>query len=623
MFKRGKSSNKIPLGEAIRLGMRGYFLWWKKYPMMLISSVLCSVVGALTPYVEIYLTAKIINEIAGNRDANTLLQLVLITLFSTIALALINSGLSRWEKYEYAGQWHKRNKLYTDKLLSMDFCDVDDPHIHNLLVQIKQNEDWFGWGLGMLLQSFKSLIQSLITIVGAIALSISLFTFSVPDSAGKLVILNNPLFIILIIAVMLNVTLLVPFLTNKANSYWANFADDVKMCTQFESYFKNLPQNLSLALDIRTYRQDILSEKYFEDSVSLADRSKKTLASMRLFHSASTAVSYVFTAIVYLFVCLKAWGGAYSVGSVTQYIAAITAMSNGTAGLFKFFGDMQNNAPFIKKVFEFFDAPNSMCKGNIPVDPCPENKYEIEFRNVSFKYPAADNYALKNISLKFNAKQRLAVVGQNGSGKSTFIKLLCRLYDPTEGEIYLNGIDIREYNYQQYIDIFSVVFQDFKLLSYGLGQNVSASIEYDEDKVNECLDKAGFGERIKTLPKGLDTYLYKDFADDGVEISGGEAQKIALARALYKNAHFLILDEPTAALDPVSEFEIYNRMNGIAGDKTVIFISHRLSSCRFCNDIVVFHEGKLIQRGSHNELVSDESGKYYELWNAQAQYYNN
>jgi ATP-binding cassette subfamily B protein len=169
--------------------------------------------------------------------------------------------------------------------------------------------------------------------------------------------------------------------------------------------------------------------------------------------------------------------------------------------------------------------------------------------------------------------------------------------------------------------VFGVVLQDFSLLPFTLSQNVAASTEYKKDRVHECLSLAGFDTRLETMPNGLDTYLYKNFDEAGVEPSGGEEQKIALARALYKNAPFIVLDEPTAALDPIAEYEIYTRFNAIVGDKTAVYISHRLSSCRFCDDIIVFHEGSAIQRGTHDELLIDVSGKYHELWNAQAQYY--
>ena len=215
----------------------------------------------------------------------------------------------------------------------------------------------------------------------------------------------------------------------------------------------------------------------------------------------------------------------------------------------------------------------------------------------------------------------MAVVGENGSGKTTFIKLLCRLYDPTEGEILLNGIDIRKYRYDEYMQLFSVVFQDFQLLSQPLGNNVSGNLNYDRQRARNALEDAGFGERLETLPQGLDTMLYKEFGENGVEVSGGEAQKIAIARALYKDAPFIILDEPTAALDPIAEAEIYSKFNDIVTDKTAIYISHRLSSCKFCDEILVFHQGAVIQQGTHENLLAEETGKYHQLWHAQAQYY--
>ena len=209
-----------------------------------------------------------------------------------------------------------------------------------------------------------------------------------------------------------------------------------------------------------------------------------------------------------------------------------------------------------------------------------------------------------------------------GSGKTTFIKLLCRLYDPTEGEILLNGIDIRKYNYAEYMMIFSVVFQDFKLFALKLGENVAGKVDYDKALATDCLEKAGFSDRLAEMKDGTDTYIYKDYNKEGVDISGGEAQKIAIARALYKDAPFIILDEPTAALDPIAEADIYSKFDEIAGDKTAIYISHRLSSCKFCDEIAVFHEGSVVQQGTHAELAADENGKYYELWHAQAQYYS-
>jgi ATP-binding cassette subfamily B protein len=201
------------------------------------------------------------------------------------------------------------------------------------------------------------------------------------------------------------------------------------------------------------------------------------------------------------------------------------------------------------------------------------------------------------------------------------IKLLCRLYEPTEGFITLNGINIKEYEYEEYLKTFAVVFQEFFLMALPIGQNLATALEYDPQQATAALEKAGFAERLKELEHGLDTVLYKHTDENGVNISGGEAQKIALARAIYKNAPFVVLDEPTAALDPIAEFEVYSKFNDLIAGKTAIFISHRLSSCRFCHRIAVFHQGEIIQHGTHEALLQTAAGKYHEMWHAQAQYY--
>lgn len=344
---------------------------------------------------------------------------------------------------------------------------------------------------------------------------------------------------------------------------------------------------------------------------------KRGLAIVYLQRLAS--LSALITGFAYLFTCLKAIGGAFGVGSITQYVGAVTALAENVNLLLQAYGNMKANAEHMEKTFAYLDIPNAMYQGSLTTEKRRDRKYEVEFKDVSFKYPGSEHWALRHVNMKFKVGKRLAIVGENGSGKTTFIKLLCRLYDPQEGQILLNGIDIRKYRYDDYMNIFAVVFQDFQLLCQPLGANVAGNMEYD--RAYKALVDAGFGDRLKTMEKGLDTVVYKDLSDEGIEVSGGEAQKIAIARALYKDAPFLILDEPTAALDPIAEAEIYSKLDKIAGDKTAIYISHRLSSCKFCDEIAVFHEGKVIQQGTHAELTAEENGKYYELWNAQAQYY--
>lgn len=322
--------------------------------------------------------------------------------------------------------------------------------------------------------------------------------------------------------------------------------------------------------------------------------------------------------IKHIYAALK---GGITVGSIAKYVTCIMLLVETLINIVTTTQQALYNNHYLKRYFSYFDIPNNMYQGSLTVEKRDDNEYYVEFRNVSFKYPNTEAYALRNVNLKFKIGEKLAIVGMNGSGKTTFIKLLCRLYDPTEGEILLNGVNIQKYDYDEYMSVFSVVFQDFSLFSFKIGEVVASSKTFDENKVRECLVKANFGDRLHEMPEGIHTYLYKGYDQSGIEISGGEAQKIALARALYKDSPFILLDEPTAALDPISEYEVYSNFNAISGDKTTVYISHRLASCRFCNKIVVFDDGQIVQHGSHEELLSDVSGKYHELWNAQAQYY--
>lgn len=240
----------------------------------------------------------------------------------------------------------------------------------------------------------------------------------------------------------------------------------------------------------------------------------------------------------------------------------------------------------------------------------------------SHGHPKAENYALKNLSLKVNAGERLAVVGLNGAGKSTFIKLLLRLYEPTEGEILLNGVNIREYDKRSYYRVFSPVFQDVELFAFPLAENVSMQSpeKTDKKRAEDCLKAAGFGEKLSELPNGVDTEILKVIHDDGVDLSGGEKQKLALARALYKNAPVVVLDEPTAALDAIAESRLYNDFDKLIGGSTAVYISHRLSSTQFCKNVAMFKDGELCEYGTHESLM-EKNGAYAEMFRLQAQYY--
>ncbi len=323
---------------------------------------------------------------------------------------------------------------------------------------------------------------------------------------------------------------------------------------------------------------------------------------------------------VFIVTAAKAFLGVFGIGNFILYRGTVDRFVKAITSFSTIVTSIRENNEYLLNLYRFLDLPDQMYHGTLAVEKRDDIDYEVEFRNVSFRYPNTDTWVLRDVNMKFRIGDKLAIVGENGSGKTTFIKLLCRLYDPTEGTILLNGIDITRYRYDEYLSLFSVVFQDYKLFQFSLAANVTGSFDYEEEKVRECLVQAEFGSKLAELEKGIDTVLGRDYENDGIDLSGGEEQKVALARALYKNAPFMVLDEPTAALDPIAEAAVYESFQRLVAHKTAVFISHRLSSCRFCDDIIVFDHGRLVQRGSHETLAALD-GKYRELWNAQAQYY--
>lgn len=625
MENNGKKE-KLSYRQGWRFTLRAWKILWKLSPALFLSKAAAYAVKALRPYAAIWLSARLIDELSGARDPKRLFWWVLLLLVSGAALMLAEGILLRWSEYEASRNEQMSERIFMEKMIALDYADIDRQYVYDLYYQIRQNENWAGWGGRYAVQYiFEGVITSVSQIIGGLALSVSLFTLKVP-AGSKMEFLNHPLAAVFMAALMLVFAAAVPFCSSRADQYKTKCAAEIRMGNRLFSFFGFMCQDRARAVDLRIYRQQenvstahlMSNETGFTPQSSLA---KYARGAEGIWRAASYGIAALLTGAAYLFVCLKAWGGAFGVGMVTQYVGAITALFTGLSAFLREFARMRTNGEFLRDYFEFLDIPNQMYQGSLTTEKRTDRQYEVEFRDVSFRYPGTQQWALRHVNMKFRVGSRLAVVGVNGSGKTTFIKLLCRLYDSTQGQILLNGIDICKYRYQDYIDLFSVVFQDFRLLARPLGENVAGTMAYEKERVTDCLNKAGFEERMGAMEEGLHTYLYKDLDENGVEISGGEAQKIAIARTLYKDAPFLILDEPTAALDPEAEAEIYTKFDEIAGDKTAIYISHRLSSCRFCDEIAVFHEGQVIEQGTHEELVSDRNGKYYELWNAQAQYY--
>ena len=615
---------KVSMRKAIAMHIRAIKELHSVTPNFFPVLTLYCILGAITPYVTVFFSAQILRELAVLRRADVLWQWVIAGVLCAAVAAIGKALLNRRSNSLLNDLYGRKELLFIHKMFSLDFSELDKQENHDLRAQIQQNENWSGWGLMQVVEPYTGAVSSIIGLLSGTALTISLFTSPVPESAGWLTVLNNPVFILILATLMIVISILAGRLSAKSMDCWSEFAEEATMGNRLFGHFGFIGLDTKRSVDIRMNNQQNLVKAYWTANSSFGvdgPFGKAARGKMGIYASLGVCITAIITGFVYVFTCLKAWSGAFDVGSITQYVGAATAMVTNVFALTDLLGIMKTNAPYLEKTFEFLDIPNAMYQGSLTTEKRADRQYEVEFKDVSFKYPGSDIWALRHVNMKFKVGKRLAIVGENGSGKTTFIKLLCRLYDPQEGQILLNGIDIRKYRYDDYMSIFSVVFQDFRLICQPLGNNVAGSIEYDRERVKKALIDAGFGDRLASMDKGLDTMIYKNLTEDGVDVSGGEAQKIAIARALYKDAPFIILDEPTAALDPIAEAEIYGKFDEIAGDKTAIYISHRLSSCKFCDEIAVFHEGGVIQHGTHAELVADETGKYHELWNAQAQYY--
>ena len=608
---------KMPITKRISVTMRGFSILKQYCPGLAQGKAMYELINSIQPFVSIWFTAQIVNEISSQRRLKTILLYVLGAVLINFICALLKSIINHVCNEKESQMWSWFGKVFSDKQMSLDFVDLENAAVQHQRQEAEENLYMFGNGLAQLFWGISALVRTLVYIVLSLVMTVSLF---ISTSGNRFI--DHPIWIGIILVCIMVGGLSKSKATISENDVFMEYCKNTVWFNRVFMFFgKELYMNPEKAKDVRIYSQNTVAEKMLDKLITHERDNQSDITKMALYPAIAQIIIGLANAVCYLFVAIKALFGAFGVGSIVQYVTVLSRLGEGLQELMYILSDNEVYCTHLQNLFDYLDLPNHMYQGSLTVEKRDDNEYYVEFRDVSFKYPNTDTYVLKHVNLKFKVGEKLAVVGMNGSGKTTFIKLMCRLYDPTEGEILLNGVNIKKYDYNEYMSIFSVVFQDFRLFSFSLGQNVSDSASYDREKVIECLKKAGFAERLNSLPNDLDTFLYKDIDADGVEISGGEAQKLALARALYKNTPFIILDEPTAALDPISEYEVYSKFNEIAGTKTAIYISHRLASCRFCDKIAVFHEGEIIQIGIHEELLADSRGKYYELWNAQAQYY--
>lgn len=588
----------------------------RKQKKIVLNMTCAAVLEAVRPYITVVLMGFLLDQVYAGAQLGELLGYALGALFVNMLLQMLQAWTR--ESFNRKNEYIKEIEAgyLNEKALKMDYEYLEDFHVQELRFR-GQNHSSLGT-VGWMLYQLEFLITSVVSIF--ISLCILLPLFAGKSGAGEGFIASWQsaaiLFCLLGAMIVFNYKLSLGY-----TARLKEMEDDMAREYNQLDYYMDIMSRPDAQKDLRIYGQQKI---ILEDTEKSAERMKQgEKAQTRLFvrkQLIGRSFSDLSGLLVYLFTGLRAYAGVISVGGVVTYASSILQFSKAAARLADSMGYMKQVALYARDYGEYMDLGKGKKQGVKKLEEPGEGELSVEFEHVSFRYPGSEEYVLRDLNLKLDIGKRMAIVGKNGSGKTTFIKLLCGLYDVTEGCIRVNGVDIREYDHQEYCKLFSVVFQDFKLFSFPLGENIAGNTQADEGRVKDALERAGLGELPEKLEDGIYTYVDREFDDTGVVFSGGEKQKIAIARAIYKDAPFVIMDEPTAALDPLSECEVYAGFDKIAGGKTAIYISHRLASCRFCQDILVFDGGRVVQRGSHFELEKEE-GLYREMWNAQAQYY--
>lgn len=486
-----------------------------------------------------------------------------------------------------------------DRTMNMDFEHTENPEALDALQKAQEGMSWYSGGIVGVLGAVFSLINNAAALLGVSVIILFTCPWLLPVQVAALVIIT-----------LFNAK------NNKIDR--ESFLELAKSNRIFGYVFWQLA-DFKLGKDIRLYNStDMMCDKaqYYADEQ--VDIWCKTERRKRKNSWGMDAVNALRDGISYFYIGFLAVTKVITVGDFSMCVSAAGTLYWSLYGVVSGIQQITQKCSYAHRYLEFMRYPAAMAKGTLPVK---QGEHTIEFRHVSFKYPRSEKLVLRDINLTIHSGEHLSVVGLNGAGKTTFIKLLCRLYDVTEGEILVDGVNITEYSDEEYRRLFSVVFQDFQLFAFSLRENIAFGEQADDAELERVLKLAGMWEDVQKLPNGLDTMLYKSFDENGTDLSGGQRQKTAIARALYRNAPVVILDEPTAALDPVAEYEIYRQFSTLVGGKTAVYISHRLSSCKFCDRIVVFAEDTIKESGTHDELVAINGGIYAKMFAEQAKYY--
>lgn len=579
-------------------------LAWSVSPAYMLLLLLQSVAGAAKTLLNVILPMFLVNELTGERQMERILLSVALIVANNVGMTLLDNILNRFCSVLQVKSSNEMLKLMSEKVMNLEYSYLENPKYLDLKERAIFAINNQGAISQMTTMIFQTLSQAL-TMTGLLAILATL----------------GP---VLIVALVVG-TLLMLWIYSGVSKLQMNLMQEIIPINRRYGYYMNLGTEKDAQKDIRLYdMSDMITGRILQFSSDTCDMFEKMQIKTGKALGQMGAVSEGISAFSYAYVGFRTlsdfFGPKLSLGALTMYVSATINVSNMVLSLGESVIGMLQFLGFLDPYMEFMSlAEETKQTGGIPFSGEVET---IEFKNVTFTYPNAEQPVLKNISFSVKKGEKISIVGLNGAGKSTLVKLICRMYQADSGEILVNGKNIYAYDYLSYMNTISAVFQDYRLFNFTIAENISCQAEgADEERIGTLIEEVGLEEKVAELPQGIYSRFGKDYDKDGIELSGGQGQKIAIARALYKKASMVILDEPASALDPIAEAEIYEKFNNLVEDKTAIYISHRMSSSVFCDKILIIDGGTVADYDTHENLMKKTESLYYKLFQSQAENY--
>lgn len=577
---------------------------WKVSPAYVLLILLNGLIGGGKIILNMVLPMFLIDELTGGRDVKKLILFGACIVANNVIMTFITDSLQKYRDVKDEWVQNVMVEKLGERIMNLEYSYLENTYYLDLkerAIFAVQNQS----AIVAIITLIANTVQGVITLAG---LMVILFTL-------------GP---VLMTAIAIGVVLMI-LIVKTASGTMVALMNRIIPINRIFGYYAGVAADKPAQKDLRLYHMDkLVTEKIRQSNETTCDEFDVANRKMGLANGANGVITEFISAFTYGYVGIRTisdmFGSRITLGSLTMYVSSAITFSTTIIQFGENLIGLWQNSQFLVPYQEFMALKEETIEdGGVPMDDTVET---LEFRNVSFTYPKAEKPVLKNVSFVVKKGEKISIVGLNGAGKSTLVKLICRMYKADSGEILVNGRDIYDYDYLSYMNVISAVFQDYKLFNFTIEENISCRESgADEKRVNYLIDEVGMREKIDTLPEGIHSRFGKEYDEDGVELSGGQGQKIAIARALYKKASMVILDEPASALDPIAEAEIYEKFNSLVEDKTAIYISHRMSSSVFCDRILIIDGGTVSDFDTHENLMKKTDSLYYKLFTSQAENY--